>query len=225
MIYNEGYKASSGQRLVREALSSEALRLGRLVVELMPNEPEALGLLALMLLNEARRPARVSASGEIILLPEQDRALWNRDLTSEGLLLLERCMRGQQLGPYQIQAAISAAHMSAVGAAETDWEQIVQLYDLLVSIKPNPIVQLNRAVALAEARGPDAALEALQACCGLEDYYLYHAIRADLLRRSDRVAEALLEYDAAIARAENVIEREFLQRKRRTLELTAAQAE
>lgn len=225
LIYNEGYKASSGQRLVREALSSEALRLGRLVVELMPNEPEALGLLALMLLNEARRPARVSASGEIILLPEQDRALWNRDLTSEGLLLLERCMRGQQLGPYQIQAAISAAHMSAVSAAETDWEQVVQLYDLLVSIQPNPIVQLNRAVALAEARGPDAALEALQACCGLEDYYLYHAIRADLLRRSDRVAEALLEYDAAIARAENVIEREFLQRKRRTLELTAAQAE
>jgi RNA polymerase sigma-70 factor (ECF subfamily) len=178
-----------------------------------------------MLLNEARRPARVAASGEIILLPQQDRALWNRDLTSEGLRLLERCMRGQQLGPYQIQAAISAAHMNAANAIETDWHQIVRLYDLLVSIQPNPIVQLNRAVALAEARGADAALEALEACVGLEDYYLYHAIRADLLRRSGRAAEALLEYDAAIARAENAIEREFLQRKRQSLKSTELRAE
>ena len=221
LIYNEGYKASAGARLVREALSSEALRLGRLIVELMPEEPEALGLLALMLLNEARRPARMAATGEIIPLPEQDRALWNRALAAEGRMLLERCMRDQQLGPYQIQAAISAAHMSAANSAATDWGQIVRLYDLLLTIQPNPIVQINRAVAVAELSGADVALEALHACEGLEHYYLFHAIRADLLQRAGRAAEALGAYDIAIARAENAIEREFLERKR----AAAAQSE
>src|SRR5690606_36857568 len=163
---------------------------------------------------EARRPARIGERGEIIPLPEQDRSRWDRSLAAEGLILLDACTRGQPLGPYQIQAAISAVHMSAASSAETDWDRIVRLYDLLLAIKPNPVVQLNRAVAVAEVQGPDAALETLRACEGLEHYYLYHAIRADLLQRGGRIADAIAAYDAAIARAENGVEREFLERKR-----------
>ncbi len=218
LIFNEGYKASSGEHLVREHLSVEALRLGRLVVELMPSEPEARGLLALMLLTEARRPARVGKNGEIVLLSEQDRALWSKERTAEGLALVEQCARRGQLGPYQLQAAINAVHMCAANAAQTDWQQIVRLYDQLLSLAPNPIVELNRAVAVAEAQGPAVALQLLERCADLDHYYLYHAIRADLLRRVGRVDEARLAYDAAIARAENAIEREFLQRKQQALE-------
>ena len=219
LIFNEGYRASSGDRLVRDDLSAEAIRLGRLLAGLMPSEPEVMGLVALMLLVESRRSTRTTARGDIVLLAEQDRAQWDRRLISEGHAIVRGCLARNQPGPYQIQAAIQAVHSDAPVASATDWRQIVQLYDQLLTLAPGPVVALNRAVAVAEVSGPAAALALVDGLDGpdLDGYYLFHAIRADLLRRLDRASEAAQAYDAAIARADNVREREFLQRQRQTL--------
>jgi RNA polymerase sigma-70 factor, ECF subfamily len=209
LIFNEGYAASSGEHLVRENLCAEAIRLGRLLVELMPDEPEAMGLLALMLLTQSRRAARTTAAGELVLLADQDRALWDRGLIAEGQALVRRCLQRNEPGPYQIQAAINAVHSDAAGVAGTDWRQIVSLYDQLMALAPSPVVALNRAVAVAELDGPEAAL-ALVDELELDDYHLFHAIRADLLRRLDRDADAAAAYEEAIARTDNAAERAFL---------------
>ncbi len=216
LIFNEGYAASSGDHLVRDELCAEAIRLGRLLVQLRPGEPEVMGLLALMLLIESRRAARTTPDGDLILLAEQDRGRWDRDLIAEGQAIVRQCLDRNQPGPYQIQAAINAVHSDAVDAAATDWWQILQLYNQLFSIDPSPVVALNRAVAVAEVEGPDAALTLLD---GLElgRYHLFHAIRADLLRRLGHNADAEMAYEEAIARAENAAEREFLRRRRQTL--------
>ena len=216
LIFNEGYTASSGEQLVRDALSAEAIRLGRQLHELMPDEPEVMGLLALMLLIESRRAARVSADGDLVLLADQDRSRWNRALIDEGQALVRRCLARNQPGPYQFQAAINAVHSDAETAADTDWSQILTLYNQLLSAAPSPIVALNRAVAVAEVEGPHVALTLVDGL-DLERYYLFHAIRADLLRRLGRDAEAALAYDAAIARTDNAAEREFLRRSQRSL--------
>jgi RNA polymerase sigma-70 factor (ECF subfamily) len=216
LIFNEGYTASSGDRLVREDLCLEAQRLGRLLAELMPDEPEVLGLLALMLLIESRRPARVTADGHLVLLAHQDRNRWDRRLIAEGQDLVRTCLRRNRPGPYQIQAAINAVHSDAADAAETDWPQILQLYDQLLALGPNPVAALNRAVAVAEIEGPAAALVLVERL-DLDHYYLSHAIRADLLRRLERTDEAVLAYDAAIARTGNAAERELLHRHRQSL--------
>jgi len=212
LIFNEGYTASSGEALARADLCAEAIRLGRLLARLMPDEPEALGLLALMLLTESRRVARTSADGALVLLADQDRTRWDRALIAEGQALVRQCLRRGQPGPYQIQAAISAAHSDAPAAAATDWRQVLRLYDQLLAIAPGPVVALNRAVAVAEVDGPAAALALID---GLEPgslggYYLFHAIRADLLRRLGRAAEADAAYDRAIARTGNAAERAYL---------------
>jgi RNA polymerase sigma-70 factor (ECF subfamily) len=211
LIFNEGYTASSGDRLVREDLCREAIRLGRLLAELLPGDPEVMGLLALMLLIESRRPARTTADGELVRLADQNRALWNRRLIAEGQAIVRRCLARNQPGPYQIQAAINAVHSDAPDSSATDWRQILQLYDQLLSIAPGPIVALNRAVAVAEVDGPEAALRLVDAL-DLDQFHLFHAIRADLLRRLNRNAEAALAYEAAIACTQNAAEREFLQR-------------
>ena len=216
LIFNEGYTASSGDLLVRADLCGEAIRLGRLLAELMPDEPEVLGLLALMLLVESRRETRTTPSGEIVLLSDQDRSQWNHRLVAEGQSLVRRCLRINQPGPYQIQAAINAVHSDAPAASATDWRQILQLYDQLLAIDPSPVVALNRAVALAEVVGPEVALAIVDGL-NLSGYYLFHAIRADLLRRLSRDAEATLAYDAAIALTANKAERAFLQRRRDAL--------
>jgi RNA polymerase sigma-70 factor (ECF subfamily) len=216
LIFNEGYTASSGDRLVREELGREAIRLGRLLAELMTDEPEVKGLLALMLLVESRRAVRTNSNGDLVLLADQDRSLWDRDLIPEGQAIVRECLRRNQPGPYQIQAAIQAVHSDAATAAATDWWQIVQLYNQLLSLTPSPVVALNRAVAVAEVEGPDAAL-ALVDGLDLGGYYLFHAIRADLLRRLGRNAEAALAYAAAIARTDNATEREFLERSRQAV--------
>ncbi|MBV9379622.1 MAG: sigma-70 family RNA polymerase sigma factor [Streptosporangiaceae bacterium] len=209
LIFNEGYAASSGERLVREELCAEAIRLGRLLAGLMPDEPEAMGLLALMLLTDARRPARTTASGAIVLLADQDRARWDRAMIAEGQAIVRQCLRRNQPGPYQIQAAIAAVHCDAPDAAATDWRQIVALYDQLLAVAPTPVVALNRAVAVAEVEGPEAAL-ALVGALGLEGFYLFHAIRASLLRRLGRDGEAAAAYAAALARTANEAERDYL---------------
>jgi RNA polymerase sigma-70 factor (ECF subfamily) len=213
LIFNEGYAASSGGRLTREDLCAEAIRLGRLIVELVPDEPEAQGLLGLMLLVEARRAARTTAGGALVLLADQDRRLWDRRLIAEGQRIVRQCLVRNEPGPYQIQAAINAVHSDAPSAAATDWRQIVELYDQHMALAPSPVVALNRAVAVAEIEGPEAAL-ALVDEIDLGGYRLYHAIRADLLRRLGRGAEAAAAYDLAIARTENAVEREFLERQR-----------
>ncbi len=218
LIFNEGYTASSGERLVRDDLCKEAIRLGRLLDELMPNDSEIKGLLALMLLIEARRATRTTVAGDIVRLSDQDRSQWDRALIAEGQALVRRCLRRNQPGPYQIQAAINAVHSDAPTAAATDWRQILQLYDQLLSIAPGPIVALNRAVALAEVDGPHAALTLVDRL-DLGRYHLFHAIRADLLRRLGRNTEAVLAYDAAIASSENAAERQFLQRRREAVGL------
>jgi RNA polymerase sigma-70 factor (ECF subfamily) len=212
LIFNEGYTASSGDRLVREDMCAEAIRLGRVLAQLMPDDPEVMGLLALMLLLESRRASRTSASGELVPLPDQDRRRWDLALIAEGQGIVRQCLRRNRPGPYQIQAAINAVHSDAPVANATDWRQILQLYDQLVSLAPSPVVALNRAVAVAEVEGPDAALGLLDGL-DLEGYRLFHAIRADLLRRLGRNAEAARAYAAAIARADNATERRFLERR------------
>ncbi|MGZ3666794.1 MAG: RNA polymerase sigma factor, partial [Ktedonobacterales bacterium] len=208
--------ASSGDQLVRENLCTEAIRLGRLLAELMPDEPEVMGLLALMLLAESRRATRTSPDGDLVLLADQDRSRWDRSLIAEGQAIVRQCLRRNQPGPYQIQAAINAVHSDAPAAADTDWWQILQLYNQLMSLRPTPVVALNRAVAVAEVEGPAAAL-ALVESLDLGGYHLFHSIRADLLRRLGRNAEAARAYEAAIARTENATERDFLHRRLQTL--------
>jgi RNA polymerase sigma-70 factor, ECF subfamily len=211
LIFNEGYTASSGDRLVREDLCAEAIRLGRLLAELMPDEPEVMGLLALMLLVSSRRAARTTPDGQLVPLADQDRGRWDRERIAEGQAIVRRCLRRGQPGPYQIQAAINAVHSDAPTAAATDWGQILRLYDQLLSLAPSPVVALHRAVAVAEVSGPEAALRLLDGL-DLDGYHLFHAIRADLLRRLGRDAEAAEAYQAAIARTDNAAERDFLRR-------------
>jgi RNA polymerase sigma-70 factor, ECF subfamily len=216
LIFNEGYTASSGDRLVREDLCAEAIRLARLLAELMPDEPEVTGLLALLLLIQSRRAARTRPDGTLVLLADQDRSLWDRGLIAEGQAIVRACLRLGQPGPYQIQAAINAVHSDAPTAADTDWRQILQLYDQLLLLAPTPVAVLNRAVAVAEVDGPQVALAGL-GDLDLDGYYLFHAIRADLLRRLGRDADAAQAYDAAIARTANAAEQAFLRRRRRAL--------
>ena len=209
LIFNEGYAASSGERLIREELATEAIRLGRLLAELMPDEPEVLGLLALMLLLHSRRAARTTTQGELVPLPEQNRGLWDHDLIEEGQALVKRCLRRNEPGPYQLQAAINAVHGDALTAAGTDWSQILALYDQLLTFTPTAVVALNRAVAVAEIHGPRNALELIDVL-PLDGYYLYHAIRADLLRRLGHPHDAAAAYQAAIDRTDNATEIRFL---------------
>ncbi len=216
LIFNEGYTASTGERFVREDLCQEGVRLGRLLAEILPDEPEVIGLLALLLLAESRRASRTSATGELVLLADQDRRLWDKVLIAEGHAMVRRCLNLNEAGPYQIQAAIQAVHSDAPTAAATDWGQILRLYDQLQALAPSPVVALNRAVAVAEVEGPLAAL-ALVGALQLDDHHLYHAIRADLLRRLGRLAEAETAYVAAIRRSGNTAERAFLERRRKTL--------
>jgi RNA polymerase sigma-70 factor (ECF subfamily) len=215
LVFNEGYSASFGALLTRHDLSSEAISLGRLLAELLP-EAEALALLALMLLHDSRRAARTSPNGELILLDDQDRSLWNRAQIAEGLVLAERALAAPQIGPYAIQAAIAAVHASAANAAATDWARIVTLYDLLARAEPSPVVELNRAVAVAMSDGPSAGLVLIDAILGrgdLLDYHLAHAARADLCRRLGRLPEARDSYERALSLTEQEPERRFLQRR------------
>jgi RNA polymerase sigma-70 factor (ECF subfamily) len=219
LIFTEGHRATSGSSLTRTDLSAEAIRLGRVLAELMPDEPEAVGLLALMLLTEARRQARTAADGSMVRLGDQDRSRWDRNLITEGHALVRACLRRNAPGPFQIQAAIAAVHADAASAAETDWAQIVALYDQLHALRPNAVVALNRAVAIGELEGADAGLATLDALHaeGLTDYQPYHAARADLLARAGRDDEALHAYDRAIELSGNPTERGFLERQRALL--------
>jgi len=215
LVFNEGYSASSGDSLTRVDLSGEAIRLGRLLVQLLP-EPEAIGLLALMLLQESRRAARATADGEIILLDDQDRSLWNRALIAEGSALVTRALASGGAGPYAIQAAIAAVHANAARAEATDWDEIVGLYDVLQRATPSPVVALNRAVAVAMRDGPAAGLaliDAILAGGDLADYHLAHAARADLCRRLGRTDDARASYARALALARQAPERRFLERR------------
>ncbi len=217
LVFNEGYAASAGDQLIRGELCAEAVRLGRLLAELMPDEPEVLGLLALMLLTESRRPARARPEdGTLVPLAEQDRGRWDRGLIAEGQALVRACLRRDRPGPYQLQAAINAVHSDAVTADATDWGQIVQLYDQLLVYSPSPVVALNRAVAVAEVDGPQVAL-ALVDALDLGGFHLFHAVRADLLRRLGREAEAVQAYGVAAGLTQNEAEREFLRRKQSEL--------
>jgi RNA polymerase sigma-70 factor (ECF subfamily) len=212
LVFNEGYAASSGESLTRPDLSAEAIRLGRLLVELLP-DAEAVGLLALMLLHESRRAARTSPTGDVILLEDQDRSLWNRAQISEGRTLVAQALASQQFGPYTLQAAISAVHADAPSAAATDWSQIVGFYDVLSQVTPSPVVELNRAVAVAMRDGPQSGLDLIDALLAngeLSDYHLAHAARADLCRRLGRVADARDSYRRALALAQQEPERRFL---------------
>ncbi|MGZ5660813.1 MAG: RNA polymerase sigma factor [Usitatibacter sp.] len=220
LVFNEGYLASSGAALTRADLSSEAIRLGRLLVELLP-EPEAVGLLALMLLQESRRAARSSQSGEIVLLSDQDRSLWNREQIADGVALVEGALASRRFGPYTLQAAIAAVHAQAREPAGTDWAQIVALYDVLLRAAPSPVVELNRAVAVAMRDGPAAGLalvEALLAEGDLDDYHLAHSARADLCRRLGRKSDARESYRRALALTRQDSERRFLEKRLEELE-------
>jgi RNA polymerase sigma-70 factor, ECF subfamily len=218
LIFNEGYVASAGDTLGREDLAAEAIRLGRLLAALMPDETEVAGLLALMLLSAARRPARSAPDGSLVTLAEQDRSRWDRELIGEGQAIVRACLRRNRPGPYQLQAAINAVHSDARTAEDTDWSQILALYDQLLAVTPTAVVALNRAVALAEVAGPEEALRVVDDL-DLDGYHLLHATRADLLRRLGRLEEAAIAYDRAAALAENAAERAFLQRRRRSLPL------
>jgi RNA polymerase sigma-70 factor (ECF subfamily) len=215
LVFNEGYSASSGSSMTRADLSGEAIRLGRLLVELLP-EPEVVGLLALMLLQESRRLARTSPEGDLILLEDQDRSLWNREQIAEGTTLVRRAVSAGTIGPYTVQAAIAAVHAAAPHAAATDWARIVALYDLLLREVPSPVIELNRAVALAMRDGPLAGLASIDAILArgdLADYHLAHAARADFCRRLGRAAEARVSYDRAHGLARQEPERQFLARR------------
>ncbi|HEY0555360.1 MAG TPA: RNA polymerase sigma factor [Thermoanaerobaculia bacterium] len=219
LVFNEGYSASSGDALTRADLSGEAIRLGRLLVELLP-EPEAVGLLGLMLLQESRRAARTSSDGELVLLDDQDRGLWNREQIAEGSALVERALRSRRFGPYTLQGAIAAVHAEAPDAAATDWAQIVGLHNVLAPADRSPVVELNRAVAIAMRDGPAAGLariDAILARGDLDDYHLAHAARADLYRRLGRTAEARAAYERALELARQEPERRFLARRLREL--------
>ncbi len=219
LVFNEGYSASFGDSLLRCDLSEEAIRLGRLLVELMP-QLEAMGLLALMLLHESRRKARSSATGELILLDEQDRTLWNREHIAEGIRWLERALASRRFGPYALQAAIAAVHAEAPRAEDTDWRQIVGLYDVLLRVEPSPVVELNRAVAVAMRDGPEAGLQLVEAILArgdLADYHLAHSARADLCRRLGRMDQARDSYQRAIGLARQEPERQFLMRRFKSL--------
>jgi RNA polymerase sigma-70 factor (ECF subfamily) len=213
LVFNEGYDASTGDTLIRDELCAEAIRLARLLAQLMPDEAEVVGLLALLLLTDARRPARTDTVGSLVPLPDQDRSRWDRALVDEGQSLVRWCLHRNQPGPYQIQAAISAVHSDAATSADTDWPQIVALYDQLMLITPTPVVALNRAVAVAEVAGPEAGLAAM-ADLELTSYHLFHAARGNLLQRLGRDHEAADSYQAALDTATNAAEREFLERRR-----------
>jgi len=223
LVFNEGYLASSGESLTRADLSGEAIRLGRLLTELLP-EPEVIGLLALMLLHDARRAARSGAAGEIILLEDQDRSLWNRAQIDEGVELVERAIQSHRFGPYTLQAAIAAVHAEARDARSTDWRQIVGLYDVLLRTDPSPVVELNRAAAVAMSEGPAAGLALIDSILvrgDLVDYHLAHAARGDLCRRLGRVDEAIASYETAIRLTTQTAERDFMARRLEELRLTA----
>jgi RNA polymerase sigma-70 factor, ECF subfamily len=220
LIFNEGYAATAGDALVRRELSAEAIRLGRVLVTLMPDEPEAIGLLALMLLQDSRRDARVGPGGELVLLEEQDRARWDHAEIEEGLALQERAARVAPAAPFVLQAAIAAEHARAAAPDVTDWRAIASLYERLATLRPSPVIELNRAVAVAMADGPGPGLALMDALDGLAGFHLFHAARADLLRRLARVDEAAEAYRRAIALADNAVERSFLER--RLAEVTAA---
>jgi RNA polymerase sigma-70 factor (ECF subfamily) len=215
LVFNEGYSASSGPSLTRHDLSDEAIRLGRLIIDLLP-EPEATGLLALMLLHDSRRAARTSSAGELILLKDQNRSLWNQEQIQEGSALVERAMASRRFGPYTLQAAIAGVHARAVSAEATDWGEIVALYDVLARADPSPVVELNRAVAVAMRDGPAAGLaliDAILARGDLVDYHLAHSARADLCRRLGRTADARASYERALGQTRLEPERRFLQRR------------
>jgi RNA polymerase sigma-70 factor, ECF subfamily len=219
LVFNEGYSAAAGAEVTRAELTGEAIRLGRLLTELQP-EPEVIGLLALMLLQESRREARTSPTGQLILLEHQDRALWNREQIADGVALVEKALKSRRFGPYTLQAAIAAVHAEAESATATDWGQIVTLYNQLVRIQPSPVVQLNRAVAIAMRDGPEAGLphiEALLEDGELANYYLAHSARAELYRRLGRTAEARSSYERALALTQQEPERQFLQERIRQL--------
>jgi RNA polymerase sigma-70 factor (ECF subfamily) len=219
LVFNEGYCAAAGAEVTRAELTGEAVRLGRLLAELQP-EPEVLGLLALMLLQESRHAARTSPTGEMILLEHQDRSLWNREQIAEGVALLEKALKSRRFGAYTLQAAIAAVHAEAESVAATDWRQIVALYDQLARIQPSPVVQLNRAVAIAMRDGPEAGLAHIDAVLEhgeLADYYLAHSARADMCRRLGRTAEARSSYEKALALTQQEPERQFLQERIRQL--------
>jgi RNA polymerase sigma-70 factor, ECF subfamily len=215
LVFNEGYSASAGDLLTRSDLSGEAIRLGRLLAELIP-ESESIGLLALMLLQESRRAARATLAGDLVLLGEQDRSLWKRDLIAEGSALVERALVSRQVGPYALQAAIAAVHAEATNTDATDWAQIVGLYDILLRLDPSPVVELNRAVGVAMRDGPTAGLAAVDAILArgeLTDYHLAHAARADLCRRLGMTNEARAAYRRALALTRQGPERRFLERR------------
>jgi len=219
LVFNEGYSASSGDSLTRHALSGEAIRLGRVLIELLP-EVEATGLLALMLLQDSRSAARTTPTGDLILLEDQDRALWNRSQIAEGVSLVQRALSTGQVGPYTIQAAIASVHAQAPSSTATDWAQIVQLYDMLMQSNPSPVVELNRAVAVAMRDGPSAGLDLINAILAreeLENYHLVHAARADLCRRLGQTAEARASYERALSLTQQEPERRFLEKRLREL--------
>ena len=223
LVFNEGYLTSSGASLTRADLSGEAIRLGRLLVELMP-EPEAMGLLALMILHDARHPSRTTASGEMVLLEDQDRSLWNRAQIEEGVDLVERALGSHRFGPYTLQAAIAAVHAEAVNPAATDWTQIVGLYDVLLRADPSPVIELNRAAAIAMRDGPEeglARIDAILARGDLTEYHLAHAARGDLCRRLGRVEDAIGAYSRALELASQEPERRFIARRLEELRLTS----
>ena len=219
LVFTEGHTASAGDQLVRTGLSAEAIRLGRVLAELMPDEPEVVGLLALMLLTDARRPARSAPDGSMVRLADQDRTLWDRSLIAEGEVLVRACLRRGQPGPFQVQAAIAAVHALAPTAADTDWAQIVSLYDLLLALRPSPVVALNRSVAVAELDGPGAGLAAIAAIdpSAVDGYQPFHAVRADLLARAGRPDDALAAYDRALELTTNPVEASFLTARRAAL--------
>jgi RNA polymerase sigma-70 factor (ECF subfamily) len=220
LVFNEGYLASAGPELTRESLSAEAIRLGRLLVELLP-EPEAIGLLALMLLHEARRAGRTSSLGDVVLLEDQDRSLWNRDQIQEGVTLVERALTSRRIGPYSLQAAIAAVHAEAPDTASTDWAQIVALYDLLLKAEPSAVIELNRAAAIAMRDGPEVGLRLIDKILArgeLEDYYPAHAARGELCRRLGRVSDAMAAYKRTLELVTQEPERRFLERRLMELE-------